>query len=58
MIGLKLIHVSKRGPRGPNNNNNPTVVNKTAWRRIGDKPLSEPEVYFTEAYMRHSTSMS
>ena len=30
-----------------------------AWRRIGDKPLSEPMMaLFTDAYMRHSASMS
>ena len=30
-----------------------------AWRRIGDKPLSEPMLTrFTEAYMRHSGEMS
>ena len=30
-----------------------------AWRRLSDKPLSEPMMaYFTDAYMRHSASMS
>ena len=30
-----------------------------AWRRTGDKPLSEPTVhYVADAYMRHSASMS
>ena len=29
------------------------------WRRTGDKPLSEPTmVWFSDAYMRHSTSLS
>ena len=29
-----------------------------AWRRIGDKPLSEPKVtQFNDAYMRHPASM-
>ena len=29
------------------------------WRRSGDKPLSEPIMfYLTDAYMRHSASMS
>ena len=29
-----------------------------AWRRPGDKPLSEPVIVsFTDAYMRHSASM-
>ena len=34
--------------------NIPTLVQIMAWRRIGDKPLSEPMVtQFTDAYMRH-----
>ena len=32
----------------------PTLVQIMAWRRWGDKPLSEPMlIQFTEAYMRH-----
>ena len=35
------------------------LVQIMAWRRIGDKPLPEPvSVYFTDAYMRRSASMS
>ena len=34
--------------------NNPALVQIMAWRRIGDKPLSEPMLtWSTEAYMRH-----
>ena len=34
-------------------NNNPALVQIIAWRRIGDKPLSEPMLArFTDAYMR------
>ena len=34
--------------------NNPALVWMMAWRRIGDKPLSEPVLTrFTDAYMRH-----
>ena len=29
-----------------------------AWRRPGDKPLSETMFEFTNAYVRHSASMS
>ena len=39
-------------PKGPINNN-PVLVQIMAWRRIGDKPLSEPIMtQFTDAYMR------
>ena len=35
-------------------NNIPALVKIMAWRRIGDKPLSEPMLTrFTDAYMRH-----
>ena len=37
-------------------NNIPALVLIMAWRRPGDKPLSEPMI--TDAYMRHSASMS
>ena len=34
--------------------NKPALVQVMAWRRIGDKPLSEPMLTrFTDAYMRH-----
>ena len=40
-------------------NNIPALVEIMAWRRPGDKPLSEAMVVsFTDAYMRHSASMS
>ena len=40
-------------PEGPVYNN-PALVEIIAWRRIGDKPLSEPMLTrFIEAYMRH-----
>ena len=39
--------------------NLPPLVQMMAWRRPGDKPLSEPMVAeFTDAYMRHSASIS
>ena len=51
-ISLKFV------PKGPINNI-PALVQIMAWRRPGEKPLSEPMmVYFTEAYLRHSASMS
>ena len=35
-------------------NNIPVLVQILAWRRPGDKPLSEPMLTrFTDAYMRH-----
>ena len=40
-------------------NNIPALVQTMAWRRPGDKPLPEPMmVNLTDAYMRHSVSMS
>ena len=38
-------------------NNIPALVQIMAWRRPGDKRLSEP-MMFTNAYMRHPVSMS
>ena len=39
--------------------NIPALIQIMAWRRPGDKPLSEQMmVCFTDAYMRHPTSMS
>ena len=44
-ISLKFV------PKGPIDNN-PILVYIIAWRRIGDKPLSEPKLTeFTDAYM-------
>ena len=51
-ISLKFV------PKGPINNI-PALVQIMAWRRTGDKPLSEPMMsQFNNAYMRHSASMS
>ena len=51
-ISLKFV------PEGPINNIS-ALVQIMAWRRIGDKPLSEPMMtQFTDVYMRHSASMS
>ena len=48
----------KSVPKGPINNI-PALVQVMAWRRPGDKPLSDlMMVKFTDAYMRHSASMS
>ena len=49
-----LINISlKFVPKGPIDNN-PALVQIMAWRRIGDKPLSEPVLTrFTDTYMRH-----
>ena len=46
-ISMKFVH------KGPIDNNPAKIM---AWRRICDKPLSEPmPTRFTDAYMRHST---
>ena len=46
-ISLKFV------PKGPIDNN-PALVKIMAWRRIGDKPLSEPMLLrITDAYMPH-----
>ena len=51
-ISLKFV------PKVPINNIS-VLVQVMAWRRSGDKPLSEPMlVCCTDAYMRHSASMS
>ena len=49
-----LIRISlKFVPKGPINNI-PALVQIMAWRRSGDKPLSEPMfIQFTDAYMRY-----
>ena len=40
-------------------NDVPALVQIKAWRRIGDKPLSEPMLTrFTDAYMRHYGKMN
>ena len=51
-ISLKFI------PKGPIDNV-PVLVQIMAWHQPDDKPLSEPMmVWFTDAYMHHSASMS
>ena len=46
-ISLKFV------PEGPINNIS-ALVQVTAWRRTGDKPLPEPMLnQFTDAYMQH-----
>ena len=51
-ISLKFVHWSPI-------DNKPALVQVMAWRRRGDKPLPEPMLtQFTDAYMRHSASMS
>ena len=54
-----LIKISLRFvPKDPINNI-PALVQIMAWRRSGDKPLTESVMtYFTDAYMCHSASMS
>ena len=49
-ISLKFV------PKGPNNNI-PALVQIMAWRRPGDKLLSEP-MMVTDAYMCNAASMS
>ena len=39
-------------------NNIPALVQIIAWRRPGDKPLSEPMMVVLPTHMRHSASMS
>ena len=48
----------KISPKGPMNNI-PSLFPIMAWRRPGDKPLSETMIaLFIDEYMRHSASMS
>ena len=49
-----LIKISLRFVPKGTNVNIPALVQIMAWRRIGDKPLSEPMLtQFTDAYVRH-----
>ena len=51
-ISLKFV------PEGPINNI-PALVEIMAWRRLGDRPLSEPMLTrFTDACMRYQREMS
>ena len=53
MIDITLRYVLK-GPV----NNDPALAQIMAWRRKGDKPLSEPNMAkLTVAYMRHLASL-
>ena len=60
---MKNVYISikiwpKFVPNGPIDNN-PGFVKIMAWRREGDKPLSEPMLTeIADAYMRHSAMMS
>ena len=56
---MKIYIPLKFVPKG-SMTNIPALVQIMAWCRAGDKPLSEPMlvVCFTDAYMRHSASMS
>ena len=46
-ISLKVVAMSPI-------DNKPALVQVMAWRRTGDKPLSEPMlIHFTDAYMQH-----
>ena len=55
---LKMAHFHKSS-RPQWVNNIPALVQIMAWRRTGDKPLSETMIaQFNDAYMRHSASMS
>ena len=38
--------------------NNPALVQIKAWCQTGDKPLTEPVMTCTGAYMHHSASMN
>ena len=52
---MKIYEFVSKGPI----NDIPVLVQVMAWRRPGDKPLSEPMMAcFDDAYMRHSASMS
>ena len=52
------VWISLKIPKVPINNI-PALVQIMAWRRSGDKQLSEPTMAcFTDAYMRRSASMS
>ena len=52
-VWISIIISLKFVPEGPINNI-PALVQIMAWRRPGDKPLSEPMLtQFIDAYMRH-----
>ena len=48
------IQISLKPVPGSPIDDKPALVQVMAWRRTGDKPLSEPMMpQFTDAYMRH-----
>ena len=52
MISPKFVHKFR-------NDNIPAFIQMMTWRWPGDKPLPEPVMFFfTDAYMRHSASVS
>ena len=54
-----LIKISQNFVSKGSIDNNPALVKTMAWRRMGDKPLSEPMLTrFTDAFMRHKGEMS
>ena len=54
-----LIRISLKFVPNDPISNIPTQVQIMAWRRSGDKPLSEPMMaWITDTYMRHSATMS
>ena len=58
MYEFRLYKISlKFVPDGPIDNI-PALVQIMAWRRLGDKPLFDPMMAYTDTYMRHSASMS
>ena len=55
IVSISIIISLKFIPKGPINNI-PALVQIMEWHLPSDKPLSDD--YFTDAYMRHSDSMS
>ena len=53
-----FMHISLKFVPGEQIKNMPTLLQIMARYRSGDKALSEPTTYFTEAYMRLSASTS
>ena len=57
-IRISIQFLLKCVPKGPVNNDQ-ALVQMMAWRRSGDKPLSEPMIaYLTDVYKHHSASVS
>ena len=51
---LKSLKLVFRGPI----NNILVLIQIVVWHRPGDKPLSEPMMVITDAYMRHSVTIN